>query len=318
MNQLSFSLPFQKEIDVISKAIHHFSNIVIQGVKDGKNSLYTIKRDGSKVTMFDYAGQAIISHAIFTSFPSDSICAEENFSNLDENQQKEVKNILNEELDFMQEYSNVSQNIVNMRCWAIDPIDGTNGFIKGEHYAISVSLLIDKKTVLSLVGWPNHSSTLTSIHFDGPVIFLAVKNYGIYAISNNFEIMKIEKPDNSFSRILITGSGYKPLVDKIQQSLMIKENLQIDLMVKGIMIGCGTATLFLRVQLIEFAWDISPFELFVTESGGFATTSRGNPIVFQSDGYLQMEKEFLIFTSKDFKFHQAVIDGITQYFRSHD
>ena len=39
--------------------------------------------------------------------------------------------------------------------WTIDPIDGTKGFLRGEQYAVCLSLIVDAKVQLGVIGCPN-------------------------------------------------------------------------------------------------------------------------------------------------------------------
>jgi 3'(2'), 5'-bisphosphate nucleotidase len=41
------------------------------------------------------------------------------------------------------------------RVWVLDPIDGTKGFLRGEHYCIALALLVDGRPQLSVLGCPN-------------------------------------------------------------------------------------------------------------------------------------------------------------------
>jgi len=39
--------------------------------------------------------------------------------------------------------------------WTIDPIDGTKGFLRGEQYAVCLSLIVDSQVVVGVIGCPN-------------------------------------------------------------------------------------------------------------------------------------------------------------------
>ena len=42
------------------------------------------------------------------------------------------------------------------RFWALDPVDGTLGFIRGDQYAIALALIEDGEVVLGVLGCPNY------------------------------------------------------------------------------------------------------------------------------------------------------------------
>lgn len=39
--------------------------------------------------------------------------------------------------------------------WALDPIDGTAGFLRGAQYAVCLALMVDGKVVVGVLGCPN-------------------------------------------------------------------------------------------------------------------------------------------------------------------
>ena len=41
------------------------------------------------------------------------------------------------------------------RVWVLDPVDGTKGFMRGEHYCIALGLMVEGSPVLSVLGCPN-------------------------------------------------------------------------------------------------------------------------------------------------------------------
>ncbi len=41
------------------------------------------------------------------------------------------------------------------RCWALDPIDGTKGFLRGGQYAVCLGFMVDGKVQVGVMGCPN-------------------------------------------------------------------------------------------------------------------------------------------------------------------
>jgi 3'-phosphoadenosine 5'-phosphosulfate (PAPS) 3'-phosphatase len=89
------------------------------------------------------------------------------------------------------------------RVWVLDPIDGTKGFLRGEHCCIALGLVVNGHTVLSVIGCPNLNlqrvlrngpdmcaidapvhvpcgsvSALTLFHPDGGSLYFAVTGHG--------------------------------------------------------------------------------------------------------------------------------------------
>lgn len=62
--------------------------------------------------------------------------------------------------------------------WALDPIDGTKGFLRGEQYAVCLALLVDARVELGVIGCPN--LPIDPCQPDGPkgCLFVAVHGQG--------------------------------------------------------------------------------------------------------------------------------------------
>ena len=44
------------------------------------------------------------------------------------------------------------------RFWALDPIDGTKGFLQGDPYAIALALIVDGEIKLGVLGCPKSAT----------------------------------------------------------------------------------------------------------------------------------------------------------------
>ena len=158
--------PYQKELEVATLAVKRaslltkqLSDSIVQTAKSGTLT----KDDKSPVTIGDFALQAIINHAIKLNFPNDEIVGEEDSQELQENNsladqvlnlitkiQQETgvyndivgtltdKNKVFESIDFGN-----SQGGLKGRFWALDPIDGTKGFLRGDQFAVCLALIED-------------------------------------------------------------------------------------------------------------------------------------------------------------------------------
>ena len=124
-----------------------------------------LKDNKTPVTICDFACQAIIMSKIIEKFPNDYILGEESLKNADSTFLNLVKEILPKDIDLNHSFDHCIFNLSPeyKRIWVIDPIDGTYGFIKKQHYAIAMALLINNKIVVSSVAWPKHSNLLTNI-----------------------------------------------------------------------------------------------------------------------------------------------------------
>jgi 3'(2'), 5'-bisphosphate nucleotidase len=67
--------------------------------------------------------------------------------------------------------------------WTIDPIDGTKGFLRGEQYAVCVSLIVDGEPVVGVIGCPNLPHQTNEPEGEKGWIFSAVKEQGAERVS---------------------------------------------------------------------------------------------------------------------------------------
>ena len=65
--------------------------------------------------------------------------------------------------------------------WALDPIDGTKGFLRGGQYAVCLALLEDGKPVLGVMGTPNLPLDYKNPGEKG-VLFVTSKGKGAFQV----------------------------------------------------------------------------------------------------------------------------------------
>lgn len=62
--------------------------------------------------------------------------------------------------------------------WTIDPIDGTKGFLRGEQYAVCLSLIVDAQVQVGVIGCPNLPVNPAQPENGKGCIFVAVRGKG--------------------------------------------------------------------------------------------------------------------------------------------
>jgi 3'-phosphoadenosine 5'-phosphosulfate (PAPS) 3'-phosphatase len=116
------------------------------------------------VTIADFAVQALVVYYLNKAFPDDKFIAEENSELI-----REDKGVRDDILRALRAASDIDWteellfNTIDKggfdgsadRVWVLDPVDGTKGFMRGEHYCIALALLIDGIPSLSVMGCPN-------------------------------------------------------------------------------------------------------------------------------------------------------------------
>lgn len=147
--------------------------------------------------------------------------------------------------------------------------------------------------------------------------FVSAKNHGSYAVDfkgNYFQLKKNENPRNRLLYSLNTPKKTEEAFKYIKEKVGITEILQDSSMTKAFTISAGSGVAYLRLKYSsrEHVWDIAPFELFVREVGGFASTIDGKPLQYSKDGKVNNSDTGLIFTSKDEDFHNKTVDAFRE------
>jgi 3'(2'), 5'-bisphosphate nucleotidase len=66
--------------------------------------------------------------------------------------------------------------------WTIDPIDETKGFLREEQYAVCLSLIIDAKVELGVIGCPNLPVDPAAPEKRIGCVFTAVRGHGVQQV----------------------------------------------------------------------------------------------------------------------------------------
>lgn len=160
----------------------------------------------------DYAAQALISKLIFAHFPSYALIGEEDSADLQSDSQTSLREkiieLANESLATplpVQEDEEIwsvlgqksfeskqwleaidkgdATSTESGRVWALDPIDGTKGFLRKGQYAVCLALLQDGKPVLGVMGCPNLPVDYKKPDGEKGVVFIAEKGQGAFQVS---------------------------------------------------------------------------------------------------------------------------------------
>lgn len=313
------------------------------------------KSDASPVTIGDFGAQALIISALQHNFPDDEIVAEEEAKDLRENSQiretvwELVQNAKLSNSSAEQELGGPVKSADSMldiidkgdskggskgRIWAIDPIDGTKGFLRGGQYAVCLALMVDGDVKVGVLGCPNlpvsDSEPLKegigadASDEDGKfgVLFSAVQGQGAQsralaqgALNEGSKIHM--RPISNISEATFCESveaGHSSQGDAaaIAQKLGItKPSVRMDSQAKYGSIAWGAGDLYLRLPVradyVEKIWDHAAGDLIVREAGGQVTDVDGKRLDF-SHGRTLMENKGVIAAPKDV--HAHVIEAV--------
>lgn len=325
---MSSSSAYSQELYIAQLAVQRAS-ILTKRVFHEKAKGTVDKNDKSPVTIGDFGAQALIIAALRHNFPDDAIVAEEEAAQLrtDENLKNTIWDLVrstklddaaseqalggairdaDEMLDLIDRGNSTGGN--RGRIWAIDPIDGTKGFLRGGQYAVCLGLMVDGDVKVGVLGCPNlpvdDKAPLTAdIGSNGTddeghgVLFSAVLGQGAtsrpLAASSSEEGRAISMrsipsdslADATFCESVEAGHSAHGDQASIAQKLGItKPSVRMDSQAKYGSIARGAGDIYLRLPVKatyqEKIWDHAAGDLIVREAGGQVTDIHGNRLDF--------------------------------------
>lgn len=295
------------------------------------------KDDKSPVTKGDFGAQALIIQAIAKNFPKDEIVAEEESSELrqDAALRSEIWNLVKDiKLDDGESDQLLGGSLANEeemlaiidqgkslggskgRIWALDPIDGTKGFLRGGQYAVCLALIVDGDVKVGVIGCPNlpidDSVSLTAgigsqqTDEEGKgVLFSAVKGEGAVSrsltsagLSTSKPISMRPVPDVS-QAVFCEGveaahSNQNDNAEVAKRLGITAPSVRLDSQAKYCSIARGAGDIYLRLPMKkeyqEKIWDHAAGDLLVREAGGQVTDIYGKRLDFTKGRTLKDNK----------------------------
>ncbi|OHS98676.1 Inositol monophosphatase family protein [Tritrichomonas foetus] len=328
---------YQKEIEVMYDIIHELVHKSLEIYHSLRQEQVKIKRDGSVVSICDFAFQMLIMHHVHKFFKDDKFLGEEEFNGISDEFLQKVAELIPKDIDInvlLEEQKHTIRHITNdmNRVWVVDPIDGTAGFTTNGQYAIATALLVNRETVLSVTAWPGHNQKYTNLPFGGPAIFCCAKGRGAFAIDMEKNIYPVHLPykdpsqiDQGFpvdpvnidhskikNALLFSDAtgNMSPRYIRFMELMGIVDKIPIISMAKAFVLATGNAVLFPKSHKGEkiFVWDVAPVELFVREAGCYVTTADGKPVRCSEFGTIEGSEIGLIFSAYDEEKHKKACE----------
>ncbi|PVH84177.1 3',5'-bisphosphate nucleotidase-like protein [Cadophora sp. DSE1049] len=327
---------YSKELEVAQLAVQR-ATLLTKKVFHEKAKGTISKDDASPVTIGDFGAQALIIHAIKKNFPDDQVVGEEEASTLRDNQKlrdqiwglvdgaklndSEAEKVLGgpiESLDAMLDAIDAGNSAGGNkgRIWALDPIDGTKGFLRGGQYAVCLALMVDGDVKVGVLGCPNlpvdDSAPLTAesgvdqTDAEGKgVLFAAVAGQG--AISRPLGTAGLGKsqpiqmkPVKDLTQATFCESveaGHSSHGDQFAIATKLgvtKPSVRMDSQAKYGSIARGAGDIYLRLPVSatyqEKIWDHAAGDLIVREAGGQVTDTLGRRLDFSKGRTLAENK----------------------------
>jgi HAL2 family 3'(2'),5'-bisphosphate nucleotidase len=214
------------------------------------------------------------------------------------------------------------------RTWVLDPVDGTKGFLRGDQFAVALSLLDGGEPVVACLGCPNIGER-GSLFFGargegarrGDVFGPASEAYGAEAGADALAAAcpPMRVSDEAVGAGLVRCEAYEPghsnhtLAERVASRLGCTDNppIRIDGQGKYGLLAAGEAHVFTRLPgpgYVENIWDVSAGALIVEEAGGRVSDLDGRPIDFSLGSQLDASVRGIVATNG--VVHDAVLEAL--------
>ena len=277
------------------------------------------KADGTPATPADFGAQALICQAIGEAFPKDTIVAEEDREELQENPQlmQRVTGYVNRFTEgglstpTVRDLIDRGSGEAGKRFWTLDPIDGTKEFlgrgISGA-YSIALALIVDGEVKLGVLGCPNLRQKWDDPQAQHGCLFVAERGKGAWMLSL----------DGEFSEQIHVSQTSRRFVDAItsthhdcdahrqiaQQMGLTTPPIRIIGQAKHGVLARGEASVYMHLlkpgkeDYRETIWDYAAGTIVVEEAGGVVTDVDGEALDFSQGKRLTKNRGILATNGK--------------------
>jgi 3'(2'), 5'-bisphosphate nucleotidase len=214
-----------------------------------------------------------------------------------------------------------SSNSITDRFWALDPIDGTKGFLRRDQYAIALALVEKGVVELGILACPNLYVDFRQPFGEKGCLFVALKGKGSIQMDiqgttrRTLSVSKVKNP----SEVALTESVEPDHADhllhqRLAQKLNIsRPSVRMDSQAKYGIVARGEVALYLRVPSLaepdykENIWDHAAGSIIAEEAGGKVTDVLGRPLDFSSG--IKMGKNHGIVVSNGI-LHDVILEAL--------
>lgn len=321
------SKALQREAAIAVQAVLRACHITHHVQSTLSPSLTETKLDKSPVTIADYASQALLAHLLSLEFPNDPLIGEEDTTSLRTDTQQsnamrtKITQLVNDALALTSDQLGPalpslreekvlaaidrgnSEGGKAGRWWTCDPIDGTLGFLRGEQYAVCLTLVEDAQPILGLIGCPNLPYPSLAHPTSKGSLFIATAKHGAYQRALTVPLpSEPSSAELAFHRIELAAVESKPKIlesveaghsshslnETIADLVGLGEHVRMDSQAKYGALARGDGEVYLRVPTkysggkayVEKVWDHASGWLLVKEAGGWVGDIWGRPLDF--------------------------------------
>ncbi len=321
---------YAREIEIALAAVRE-AGLLCRSVQAEIDPGELSKDDRSPVTVADFGSQALVCRALGEAFPDDPVIGEENADMLRDPANADALARVTGHVQALRPEATADDVCAWIdrggsrdaapRFWTLDPIDGTKGFLRGQHYAVALALIEDGELKAAALACPNLGPALDGDRGAGTVL-TAVRGEGTLAWPMTGDDAPV--PARASDLADPAGLRFCESVEAAHSSHddaariadllgVTADGVRVDSQVKYGVTARGEADAYLRLpkneEYREKIWDHAAGALVITEAGGRVTDIHGRDLDF-SQGYRLEDNRGVIVTNG--KLHDAVIDAIRE------
>lgn len=284
------------------------------------------------VTIADYASQTLIGKALLEQFPDDAVLSEERAVDyetvLSDHQralvQRYISQAVGESVTHAQicAWLDAGKQQQSTRTWAIDPIDGTAGFLGHRHYCVAVGLMIDFVPAVGVLASPGfHSDEEDRPSAEHGALTYATQGGGAFLeplAGGEPRALHVSATSDPSRAVILTSyeSSHVDLgfIERLMETLGRGPDapyFRLDSQDKHAMLASGQGDINFRVSneasYREKVWDHAAGYVIVTEAGGQVSDAEGRPLDFSQGARLSSNQGILMTNGH---LHAALLDAI--------
>ena len=293
------------------------------------------KDDRSPVTLADYAAQAVVAQHLASKLPDLRLVAEERADGLRAPEAaplvaEAVKRVRTEWPEATQDSLldaidlGTAEPSAEDGFWTLDPVDGTKGFLRGQHYAISLARVEGTRPVLGVLACPNlDPDPVHPLSESGRgIVLAAVRGEGV-----RWRPMSGDGPWAEIRRTAVTSdvvrtcesvesghSNHDAHAQILRQAGLTGEAVRLDSQAKYAVVARGQADVYLRLpsrkDYVEKIWDHAAGACVAEESGAIVTDFLGRALDFSQGRRLEANRGVVV---ADAAPHARLIEAIRAF-----
>ena len=294
---------WKRELEMASAVVRTACQVGVAVQQRLTHSETVIKDDRSPVTIADFAIQAVVSRQLTEQLPAVPLVAEESAAALRRADSAALLRAVEDAVHIVDPGCQTAEILEAIdrgshpgggtgRFWALDPIDGTKGFLRGGQYAVALALIEDGQVVLGVLGCPNLAPGTTEACVGHGTLFAATRGEGATVCQLDDTVLEPVRVDSIATpaqavfceSVESAHSSHSTHAEIAQELGVTADPCRIDSQCKYAVVARGQASIYLRLPTRqgyqEKIWDHAAGSIVVQEAGGRVTDVAGAALDF--------------------------------------